>query len=320
MSPVRVSLADLKNGKCDGRLLEAFGPESLGVLIIDGLDANFAHLRQSVLEKSRALANLPVSELNKLEVPESKWVIGWSRGRETLENGKPDKNKGSFYVNCNFVRDPSNEGPDQTTVENFPDLKAYIHSNVWPEESVLPGLKHDLKELIAYMVGVTSTVAEACDRAVCDQLVGLEKSLKRIVDESDCHKARLLHYYVPEDAKEPWCGDHLDHSCLTALTSALWGPGKVTDTGDAGLWIRLRTGEPVRVDIPEDCIAIQTGSCLEQLTEGRFKAVPHKVTGNSAFWRSTLAVFCQPRLGDRVGDENFATFATETINRFNAQI
>lgn len=320
MSPVKISLASLRSGKRDDELHSAFGPDSLGVLLIDGLDPRFSALRESVLRKAHDLAELPESELSKLAVLESKWVIGWSRGRETLENGRPDVNKGSFYVNCNFVRDPTNEGPDPDTVENFPDFPAYTHANVWPEEQLVPGLKSDLKELITYMVQVTSTVAEACDRAVGGQLQGLEKSLKQVVDESDCHKARLLHYYIPQDTKDPWCGDHLDHSCLTALTSALWGPGTVTDTGDAGLWIRSRQGEPVRVDIPENCIAIQTGSCLQQITEGRFKAVPHKVTGDPRFWRSTLAVFAQPRLGDRVGNETFATFATETINRFNAAL
>ena len=38
--------------------------------------------------------------LVKLESPASKWLVGWSCGKETLKDGKYDTLKGSYYVNC----------------------------------------------------------------------------------------------------------------------------------------------------------------------------------------------------------------------------
>src|SRR5205823_1199178 len=45
--------------------------------------------------------------------------------------------------------------------------------------------------------------------------------LERIIDESQTHKARLLHYFPiqrsnqRDDVDDSWCGWHVDHSSLT---------------------------------------------------------------------------------------------------------
>lgn len=65
---------------------------------------------------------------------------------------------------------------------------------------------------------------------------------------------------------------------------------------DAGLYIKDRRGGIVKVGIPRDCLAFQTGEALEVITKGRFKAVPHFVRGcreskGSGVARNTIAVF-----------------------------
>lgn len=65
---------------------------------------------------------------------------------------------------------------------------------------------------------------------------------------------------------------------------------------DAGLYIKDRRGGVVKVGIPRDCLAFQTGEALEVITKGRFKAVPHFVRGcmeskASGVARNTIAVF-----------------------------
>jgi hypothetical protein len=65
----------------------------------------------------------------------------------------------------------------------------------------------------------------------------------------------------------------VDHSSLTALTSAMYIDEaalpwqEITDRSDAsdksGLYIKNRGGQTIRVNIPRDCIAIQTGQALE---------------------------------------------------------
>src|SRR6201999_591607 len=67
----------------------------------------------------------------------------------------------------------------------------------------------------------------------------------------------------------------------------------------AGLYIRSRSGKTVKVAVPRDCLAFQTGETLEVITKGKFKAVPHFVRGARAskapgVARNTLAVFTQP--------------------------
>lgn len=46
-------------------LEEAFGPESLGVLIVNGLPSEYLQLREEVLSSGSYLAALPEGELGK---------------------------------------------------------------------------------------------------------------------------------------------------------------------------------------------------------------------------------------------------------------
>jgi isopenicillin N synthase-like dioxygenase len=89
----------------------------------------------------------------------------------------------------------------------------------------------------------------------------------------------------------------------------------------AGLYIRSRIGETVKVGIPRDCLAFQTGEALEIITKGKFKAVPHFVRGaapapGGKIARNTLAVFTQPNLWEMVDERrDFAAFAKEIVER-----
>jgi isopenicillin N synthase-like dioxygenase len=88
----------------------------------------------------------------------------------------------------------------------------------------------------------------------------------------------------------------------------------------AGLYIRSRTGQIVKVNIPKDCLAFQTGEALQIITKGKFRAVPHFVkgarTGTGQIARNTLAVFTQPNLGEEVDDGvTFAEFARGVVQK-----
>jgi hypothetical protein len=133
----------------------------------------------------------------------------------------------------------------------------------------------------------------------------------------------LLHYFPPppkdtkagdvstaegeeETGDDDWCGTHLDHGCLTGLTSAMFVDESKTPLEElasspdpkAGLYIHSRTGTVTKVAIPRDCLAFQTGQALEVITKGHLKAVPHFVKGAKGdtlgagrVARNTLAVF-----------------------------
>ena len=173
-------------------------------------------------------------------------------------------------------------------------------------------------------------------------------------------KARLLHYFPPpsissksplsdtsdvtienKEDNDSWCATHVDHGCLTGLTSALY----IDETNpfppfssssplpslpsspspSAGLYIHSRTGTTTKINIPADCLAFQTGEALEVITRGKFRAVPHFVkgprpdgSGERRVARNTLAVFTQPNLGevvDREAGTLFGDFARGVVGR-----
>ncbi|KAH7001291.1 hypothetical protein EDB80DRAFT_721936 [Ilyonectria destructans] len=344
---VTVSLNDLKEGKIPfGTLQEAFGPDSLGILVVKDVPQDFPQLRHQALSYASYLGNLPKDELDKLENAHAKYLTGWSLGKETLKNGQVDTFKGSYYANCAFYIDPSLEcaaPTDAFSPDTFPE---YLSPNIWPPESVLPGFKPGVTDLCRLIIDVGVLVARACDRFAEQDIPGYPKGyLEHVVSSSSTTKARLLHYY-PQDVdpaagvdadEDDWCATHLDHGCLTGLTSAMFidehdtspavpssaAPGQslpllnelaASPDPSAGLYIKSRSGETFQVKIPRDCIAFQTGEALERITAGRFKAVPHFVRGVRAsvsggrIARNTLAVFTQPNLGEEVDIEQHLTF------------
>ncbi|KAJ8139507.1 hypothetical protein OY671_007282 [Metschnikowia pulcherrima] len=336
--PVTVSLEELEQGLSFSTLESAFGDDSLGIIVVSRLPASFHNLRRKVLHSVSALASLPAEEIAKLEVPEAMWLIGWSRGKERLsESGEPDYNKGSYYVNCAFHKDAKLEGPPAEMAKRFPNLQTYTHANVWPDKH-LPGLESfeaDCKQLCNLIIDVAAQVARNCDTYISTKNSSYEPSfLQKMVQNSTCTKARLLHYYPIDNktvaSQDSWCGEHTDHSCLTGLTSALYideTDFSENDTQDvnkaqateknSGLYIRDRRGESVKVSIPEDCLAFQSGAALEEIS-GSFRAVPHYVRGSTAphVARNTLAVFCQPDLDEKVNkSENFAQFSERILKQ-----
>ena len=190
-------------------------------------------------------------------------------------------------------------------------------------------------------------VARACDRYAKENVENYEAGyLERVVSTSLTTKARLLHYFPPdasatsekmasgeEEDDDSWCATHIDHGCLTGLTSAIFineeaglpEPAQPLPTLStyaespdprAGLYIRSRTGQTTKVAIPPQCLGFQTGEALERITKGKFRAVPHFVRGPmptegksmNGVARNTLAVFTQPNLGEVVDIETGLTF------------
>lgn len=274
-------------------------------------------------------------------------------GKETLKNGQVDTLKGSYYANCAFYVDRSlsaSKSTPELSIENFPE---YLSPNLWPSDQILPGFRETFEELCRLIIDTGVLVAQACDSYAEKKIEGYTPGyLKHVVQTSTTTKARLLHYFPSpalangelndisgNEVDDDWCATHLDHGCLTGLTSAMFinetqnPPIVPTTTGEypkylpplselpsspdpeAGLYILSRSGKTIQVKIPKDCIAFQTGEALERITKGRFKAVPHFVKGvrpgfgGGNIARNTLAVFTQPSLGEFIDTEKGITFA-----------
>lgn len=268
-----------------------------------------------------------------------------------MKNGQVDDLKGSFYANCAFYIDPSLACAPATGEHNEETFPEYLSPNLWPDEAVLPGMRAAVEYLCRLIIDVAVLVAGACDQFAEAEIDGYpEGYLRRMVGSSMTTKARLLHYFPqPADRAasgtseddDDWCATHLDHGCLTGLTSAMFVDEGAAGSDPtmprfeasvpealqpldelaaspdpaAGLYIKSRAGETVQVKIPRDCIAFQTGEALERITGGRFRAVPHFVrgaraaSGSGRIARNTLAVFTQPNLGEEVDRDGHITFA-----------
>ena len=330
--PVSVSLSSLQSNTVPfSTLLEAFGPNSLGILVVTDLPDTFAPLRSRVLSNSSRLAHLPPAQLQALTKPAAKYLVGWSHGVETLRPGVVDTAKGSYYINCPFYKDPALNGADG---DKFPGFEEYTAPNVWPaetstqnhakeesetEDTSIPDFKSDAEDLIKLIIDTAVLVARACDRFAESEVDGYETGyLERMVRESETTKARLLHYFptaprkpvlangantngttngvhpndnIDGDANadtkvdDSWCTTHLDHGCLTGLTSAMlldesasplslpsqpYTELPTSPDPSSGLYILSRSSEIHKVSIPRSALAFQTGEALELITAGRF--------------------------------------------------
>jgi isopenicillin N synthase-like dioxygenase len=280
-----------------------------------------------------------------LALPEAKWLVGWSCGKEKLKDGQYDTLKGSYYVNCSPTFADTMVQADLS--EKYPSFPEYTASNIWPSESLLPGFSKAFVDLCTLIIEVATLVARACDQYAEAKIEGYKKGyLEHIVKTSHVTKGRLLHYFPPpkeaygieNSDDDDWCATHKDHGCLTGLTSAMFvdeaaNPPKLDDQfipipelgsapdPRAGLYIHSRSGQVVKVGVPRDCLAFQTGEALELITQGKFKAVPHFVRGaalgkGGKIARNTLAVFTQPNLWEMVDDRrDFAAFAREIVEK-----
>ncbi|KAL8923817.1 MAG: hypothetical protein Q9208_004378 [Pyrenodesmia sp. 3 TL-2023] len=298
---------------------------------------------------------------DSLSLPEAKFLTGWSHGKEALKTGSFDSFKGSFYVNCDFFHSCDHRKDSRETYGQHPELTA---TNVWPPSEMLPGFRQCFEEICNLIIDTAILVARQCDLYALAEIEGYEPGyLERVVRLSTTTKARLLHYFptkadqgcqtaprenlstAAEKNQDDWCATHIDHGCLTGLTSAVYIDesahpptlGKFSapppplpflpsaPDPESGLYIRSRTGAIAKINIPADCLGFQTGEALQLITGGKFQAVPHFVRAGSTptdgkqVARNTLAVFTQPGLDevvDRSTGKTFAQFSREVAGRF----
>ncbi|KAK7743336.1 hypothetical protein SLS62_010659 [Diatrype stigma] len=263
--PVVVSLKDLKSGDVSFETLqEAFGPESLGILVVKDVPEEFAGLRHSLLSYASYMGNLPPEDLgpsaaDKFTNEAAKYLVGWSRGREQLKDGGADEFKGSFYANCAFYVDARSEAAAPTARFPLAEFPEYLAPNSWPPAETLPGFRPVMERACRLIIDVAVLVAAACDRFAEAEIPGYPRGgyLERVVRTSQTTKARLLHYYPmtaeameaednndSDDADDDsWCAVHKDHGCLTGLTSAMFVDEGKADTDAAARVPTLGDGE-----------------------------------------------------------------------------
>ncbi|CAI5485080.1 unnamed protein product [Closterium sp. Yama58-4] len=191
MEVVRVSFADLKEGNdLSAQIEAAFGPGGLGIIAVSDVPG-YPEARQRLLPLALRLGELPEEAKRRIEDPDSKYSFGWSEGKESVEAGRRDALKASFYAN------PLTDTPttDPELIRRFP---TYCRPNVWPSQD-LPQLEPAFKALGRMIVDVGKHLLQHCDAYVHSRNPHVPPGkLLRVVEQSPCHKARLLLYLPPQ--------------------------------------------------------------------------------------------------------------------------
>ncbi|KNZ79621.1 putative iron/ascorbate oxidoreductase, partial [Termitomyces sp. J132] len=311
---------------------QAFGshPKSLGIIIVRDLPASYASQREKLLKFAYKFAKLDESIREKYTNPASNYSFGWSHGKEIM-NGKPDVLKGSYYAN------PIVDAPTVSQKEKDAHPE-YYGNNIWPDpdQKGVEGFKNAFKDLGQFVFRVGCELAVACQPFALAHFSDTSISLPNLISTSQTTKARLLHYFPPasgdaepsgDEPVDSWCGFHLDHSMLTGLCSAMYlqeGDGFEpvvipSPSAASGLYIRTRGGDLIKVSIPPDCLAFQTGEALEIATGGKLRATPHCVrVGDNLnaqnISRETFALFMQPNTDQHLSlSETFGQFSQKVF-------
>ncbi|KAG4966746.1 hypothetical protein JHK87_032397 [Glycine soja] len=302
LTTISISFSQLqdKNADLSFKIEEGFGPNGLGILSVTDVPG-YSSLRRNLLHLAPRLANLPKEVKEDLEDPHSRYNFGWSHGKEKLESGKPDILKGSFYANP-ILDTPTTEA---SLIQRYP---SYCRSNIWPRNA-LPELEVAFKALGKLIFDIGLMLAYHCDQYVSKGMkIHKDEGLESILHRSRCHKGRLLYYFpsqqgVPDgNSLSSWCGWHTDHGSLTGLTCSMFtrdGVEIACPDSAAGLYIRTRNNQIVKVVYGKDDIAYQIGETTEILSGGYLCATPHCVQApkgeeSSGIERSTFALFMQP--------------------------
>ncbi|ELU44575.1 2OG-Fe(II) oxygenase superfamily domain-containing protein [Rhizoctonia solani AG-1 IA] len=314
----------------------AFGsdPDCLGILVVTDLPVEYPAKRERLLRLASAFAALPEDVREKYSDESTRYSFGWSWGKEIM-NGKPgervsldygckirlywllhlrpDTLKGSYYANP--VVDDPNVDPQEKVAH-----PEYYGKNIWPDrdERGVEGFEEAFKDLGRYDVWrvLASHLVSESGPADGWQTLSQHSFATFIRPIGFATRAYSLLHYFPPTAENPlpaedepidsWCGFHLDHSMLTGLCSAIYlnqPDSKIVPppSSQSGLYIRTRGGNLVKVSIPPDALAFQTGEALELATAGRLRATPHCVRvgagpGAENVSRETFALACLPSI------------------------
>ena len=268
---------------------------SLGIIAIRNIP-HFVEAKNAFLPMAHPLAHLTPEYHNALEDPTSLYNAGWSHGKEKLGD-EPDFAKASYYFN------PLTDSPGtQDEREKYP---ASYPCNKWPNEDDLPQLeqfKQAAQNLGKIMHQTVVHVAKHIDAMAAKKVVGYRKDLLfDAMQDTEKAKGRLLYYYpIDKDQTSTktqegnWIGWHNDSGFLTSLagdlflndeTGQLLSPDQIDP--EAGLYVTNRLGKSIHVKIPEDCMAVQIGECVQILTGGVVVATPHCVRGPRAGFGGT---------------------------------
>jgi len=295
-----IDYSDLLSSKdCSDVIENALSIKGVGALLITNLPQKYIDMRRRLLMLSRRFAELPEEVKNKYVHEESKYSFGWSCGKEKMKvDEDADVCKGSYYANpiCDKLTN------DNKLIQKHP---SFYYQNIWPTED-LPEYEIAFKDLGKFMYNLGLELIKNCDSYLSNKIKNYpSNNLYSKITREKVAKARLLHYEpaknLTESLEDGLCSWHLDHGCLTMLTSAIFLDENKVETikpNDCGLLIKDQGGNTVYGNIPSNALLCQAGETLQILSGGHIVANQHAVKShiNNNISRETFPVFidCSP--------------------------
>lgn len=133
----------------------------------------------------------------------------------------------------------------------------------------------------------------------------LMRAMGLIDDAAINSLGRMLYYKKGGNSSNPqWCGEHFDHSMMTALLPATYffEEKEIEEPQEAGLYVRRSKEESYKKVMIADrnVILFQVGEFAQLISDDKMIATKHFVhKSNAPLDRCTMAVFIEP-LGNRV--------------------
>lgn len=228
------------------------------------------HLIQDGYAQIAELFALPSSVKHDYEIPGIKGQRGYtSFGKEhAKDSGAPDL-KEFWHVGQELpAKHPLNE---------------IYPPNVWPAE--LAEFKTVMSELYARLENCALSLLEACAL-----YIGEDRTLLRDMAIDGNSILRLIHYPPVSADSHPQsirAGAHEDINLITLLIEAT----------ASGLEILDREGRWIPVTTPKDCIIVDAGDMLQNVSNGFFKSTTHRVVNpnNSRDRRYSMPFFVHAR-------------------------
>ncbi|KAL2814151.1 hypothetical protein BJX63DRAFT_420935 [Aspergillus granulosus] len=213
------------------------------------------NIREDLVNKCKALFELPLEKKLEIEMVNSKHFLGYSRLGAEITARKQD-----FREQFDFATELPEPGPDEPLYRNIRG------PNQWPDESVIPGFRNSVEAYLAEL----SPVAENFQVLIAEALDLHPTALKQFFDVPVQQKMKLIKYPPPRsESDSQGVGAHKDSEFLTFLLQA---------TPHHGLEVQNKSGVWISAPPIEGSLVVNIGRALEAITGGVCTATTHRVS------------------------------------------
>ena len=247
---------------------KAFGDNGLGIILVKDIP-NLELLRETLLKLSKKLASLPINIKEKYTYSNDNCLDEGYRKNLAMNNQE------SFCANPLY---------DNIMVND--DLKIkyskLLSSNIWPDKE-LPDLKTAFKNLGITMIQVSFWILMQCDKYLHKITNGVHENntFYHMISNSQVYRGNLLHYSTNEEKKDNdeynMCINSESLICHVNPMYLSKNDNILHDSDNNFMYIKDKTGRKIKINIPNNCLALQIGETLQILSGGYLKANPYYV-------------------------------------------